>query len=238
MLIGFKWLDKGESKDFSDLFDENLLLQEVRSVPIEHDVLSPTSNKFYAKAYCLLTMEGTTVTLDYEAFPEENKPKILLGITRFEYRGQTISNVCWKPEGEDTFHKCQVEVINRRSKTKPKSSLYKCFEETLADAQSLSPEELKERLPKKGYIPPQRTVSTTVFVRNPYVIVATLARANGQCERCKAKAPFISKSDGEPYLEVHHIKPLSEHGSDDIENTIALCPNCHRELHYGMKDEG
>jgi 5-methylcytosine-specific restriction protein A len=36
----------------------------------------------------------------------------------------------------------------------------------------------------------------------------------------------------EPFLEVHHIIPLSEGGTDDLKNTAALCPNCHRAVHY------
>jgi 5-methylcytosine-specific restriction protein A len=38
-----------------------------------------------------------------------------------------------------------------------------------------------------------------------------------------------------PYLEVHHIKRLADKGSDTTTNSIAVCPNCHRELHYGDK---
>lgn len=54
--------------------------------------------------------------------------------------------------------------------------------------------------------------------------------ANGRCELCSAKAPFKDKFD-EPYLEVHHVKPLAEGSSDRVSNAIALCPNCHRAAH-------
>ena len=64
--------------------------------------------------------------------------------------------------------------------------------------------------------------------------MATLRRAKGYCEKCGCKAPFIRKSDNTPYLEVHHTIPLSEGGADNLDNTIALCPNCHRELHFGI----
>ncbi len=60
-----------------------------------------------------------------------------------------------------------------------------------------------------------------------------LNRANGICEKCKQKAPFIRKKDNTPYLEVHHKQQLSEGGDDSVENAIAVCPNCHRELHFG-----
>jgi len=65
------------------------------------------------------------------------------------------------------------------------------------------------------------------------VIVEVLKRANGICERCKSKAPFIRKKDHTPYLEVHHKVFLANGGEDSIENAIAVCPNCHRELHFG-----
>lgn len=49
--------------------------------------------------------------------------------------------------------------------------------------------------------------------------------------RCNSEAPFIRRTNGSPYLEVHHKTPLAEDGEDTVENAIALCPNCHRELH-------
>ncbi|SFB88291.1 HNH endonuclease [Marinospirillum celere] len=56
-------------------------------------------------------------------------------------------------------------------------------------------------------------------------------RENGQA--CGTPAPFNRKSDGTPYLEVHHKTPLALGGEDTVENAIALCPNCHRKAHYG-----
>ncbi|EKM6788635.1 HNH endonuclease, partial [Escherichia coli] len=35
-----------------------------------------------------------------------------------------------------------------------------------------------------------------------------------------------------PYLEVHHVIPLSKGGADTPENCVALYPNCHKALHY------
>jgi 5-methylcytosine-specific restriction protein A len=36
---------------------------------------------------------------------------------------------------------------------------------------------------------------------------------------------------GEWFLEEHHVVPLPVGGPDIIENTVALCPNCHRKCH-------
>jgi 5-methylcytosine-specific restriction enzyme A len=55
-------------------------------------------------------------------------------------------------------------------------------------------------------------------------------RANGICQLCQSHAPFITKQ-GDPFLETHHIISLGKDGKDNIENTVALCPNCHRKMH-------
>ena len=85
--------------------------------------------------------------------------------------------------------------------------------------------------------PQQKTLESTQYERDPGVRADVLDRANGKCERCDKDAPF-KKANGKPFLEVHHAIPLGEGGPDTVENAFALCPNCHREVHYGAnKDE-
>jgi hypothetical protein len=99
---------------------------------------------------------------------------------------------------------------------------------------------LSNPLPKPaGQIQPARTEShTTGYARDPQVVAYVEQRANGICERCKRNAPFLRGSDNSPFLEVHHVIPLSEEGSDTVENAVALCPNCHRECHHGGDIQG
>jgi len=73
------------------------------------------------------------------------------------------------------------------------------------------------------------------FVRDPWVVAAALLRANGMCEMPNCKHMLFRRDDGSPFLEVHHIQPLAENGDDSIDNAAALCPSCHRELHFGKK---
>lgn len=79
--------------------------------------------------------------------------------------------------------------------------------------------------------PKKRHATTDAYERNPLVKLYVLQRANGKCELCNGSS-FYTDS-GDRYLEVHHLVPLSENGPDIISNAVALCPNCHRELHYG-----
>lgn len=34
--------------------------------------------------------------------------------------------------------------------------------------------------------------------------------------------------------EIHHIVPVSEGGSGELDNLIMLCPNCHKKADYGV----
>lgn len=97
-------------------------------------------------------------------------------------------------------------------------------------ARELSIDKLRDIAQNQRGAPGQRRVSTTYYIRNEYVSSYVKRRANGKCQLCEQPAPFKDKS-GEPYLETHHVTWLSEGGEDSIENTIALCPNCHKKMH-------
>ncbi|WP_244101480.1 HNH endonuclease [Burkholderia ambifaria] len=58
-----------------------------------------------------------------------------------------------------------------------------------------------------------------------------LVQAAGVCQGCGREAP-VRRPDGTAYLEVHHLTPLAQGGTDTVANAIALCPS-HRERHYG-----
>ena len=100
-----------------------------------------------------------------------------------------------------------------------------------------SSEARKYRLETAPLHPERITVVSTGFKRNSDVIAEVLKRANGKCELCTQNAPFFKASDGTAYLEVHHWKPLAENGEDTVENATALCPNCHKQAHFGQNKE-
>jgi 5-methylcytosine-specific restriction protein A len=73
----------------------------------------------------------------------------------------------------------------------------------------------------------------TIYKRSLRVKNYVLMRAAGKCESCGNGAPFFRK-DGSPYLEPHHINRLSDGGLDHPRYIGAVCPACHREIHYGL----
>lgn len=91
----------------------------------------------------------------------------------------------------------------------------------------------ENRLTKAEKYPESIQIVSKAFKRNPDVVASVLLRANGYCEKCGNEAPFKRAKNGSPYLEVHHKTMLSKGGEDTVKNAIAVCPNCHRELHFG-----
>jgi len=107
-------------------------------------------------------------------------------------------------------------------------AFYQRVKESLKDADSR-----RKRLKASNKLPIQKKVEVVVYERNPDVVAEVLERAKGVCEGCSCLAPFVRKKDNTPYLEVHHKIQLAKGGDDTVENAEALCPNCHRERHYG-----
>ena len=104
-------------------------------------------------------------------------------------------------------------------------------------AERLSDDELRKRAAAAKGKPGSRRTYSQTYTRNPDVAVWAKRRANGKCQLCDQPAPFEDRR-GNPYLENHHLVWLSAGGEDTIENTVALCPNCHRKMHaLNLKDD-
>lgn len=102
------------------------------------------------------------------------------------------------------------------------------------NSEALTLEELREKALAAAIAGPEATAgaSRTIYQRSAAVKAYVLARANGVCEACGDQAPFKRK-DGKHYLEPHHTDMLADGGPDHPDHVAAICPNCHREIHYG-----
>lgn len=108
------------------------------------------------------------------------------------------------------------------------------LEKAVEKSKKLNQTERDARLKDAPKKPKVLIVRSTTYQRNPDVVADVLERANGICEKCSLPAPFRKKKDNTPYLEVHHKIQLSKGGDDTVENALSLCPNCHREEHFGI----
>lgn len=106
-------------------------------------------------------------------------------------------------------------------------------------AQSMSLEQLRKRAlaaSKPNQTQQWRNAQQAYRKRSQAVRDYVLARAAGRCELTGKAAPFFTKA-GEPYLEVHHTRRLSDGGPDDPRHVAAICPTVHREIHFGQNGE-
>lgn len=105
------------------------------------------------------------------------------------------------------------------------------------ETRTLSLEELRERAYRASGTREKQSGKASARQyrkRSKAVHEYVLVRAGGMCECCRSPAPF-RKRDKTPYLEPHHTKRLSDDGPDHPKWVGAICPNCHREIHYGTE---
>ncbi len=129
---------------------------------------------------------------------------------------KTISNII----------KYQIEKLREEIKYLYKKDAYEIeMKDNSTNKSILNPE--KNSLTEKVNT---KIVSSTIYERDSQVVRMAKSKAKGYCQLCKKYAPFSDKN-GKPYIEGHHIKWLSEGGEDNINNVVALCPNCHKKMH-------
>lgn len=73
--------------------------------------------------------------------------------------------------------------------------------------------------------------STLIGVLKAYYMKLYMKDGSLECESCGNQS-FVTQK-GEPYVEFHHLIPFKEaYGPDHYLNLYALCPLCHRKIHY------
>ena len=90
---------------------------------------------------------------------------------------------------------------------------------------------------------PVRAPSKSVTAVNRYerkveVAAFAISRANFKCEIDSMHETFVSRARNQPYVEAHHLIPMSAQGTFEFSldvpaNVVALCATCHKLLHHG-----
>jgi hypothetical protein len=106
----------------------------------------------------------------------------------------------------------------------------------LVEADQVTPPSIHE-LRDQAYLiadmtPPQLRRGAWQRTRSAFIAQYALCRSQGHCEGCKHPAPFMRRN-GQPYLEIHHIRALADGGADHPLNVAAVCPNCHSRVTHG-----
>ena len=149
-----------------------------------------------------------------------------LHIRRYEAQGKTAVSI------REVLKEFTVQLATTAVPTTQTEDFAIEVKASLSD----SPEARRARLSNALDKPTAMLRLVIDYKRNPDVVAEALHRANGVCGKCNKSAPFNRAKDNSPYLEIHHVIQLAHGGPDNMENVIALCPNCHRESHFGGKN--
>lgn len=160
--------------------------------------------------------------------------------TRYEYKGEVelAEDYHFEDQNDINGNVRKVIIFPLRLKDLNEEDIREIEDyndEKEKELKEISTGELEKRILKGRYkrAEDSRTyyyTRTKMYHRDSRVKEYAERRAKGKCELCGKDAPF-KDSNGYPYLECHHIIWLSKHGEDTIENTVALCPDCHRRMH-------
>jgi hypothetical protein len=86
--------------------------------------------------------------------------------------------------------------------------------------------------------PQKRDRLVNIHIERGARITGSLKKLLGPfCQICGAEG-FV-KHNGDRYIEAHHLVQIALRASSSLcsDNVILVCPNCHRELHYGRNVE-
>lgn len=195
----------------------------------------------YSFANSLLTNQQKKVLL-FSTNEPNTKEVRLRGNRKKLYQYEGIFKVSdWKLETQnsgkrkgDKLVKCLLEPIT-------KEELKYSLEPVALDTIVSEPTDLYDlrkqliKLNNKANKQKKETPSE-YYSRSSKIKEYALLRGEGKCENCNENAPFLNSQEI-PFLEVHHIFSLSDGGPDHPLNVAAICPNCHREAHYGINKE-
>lgn len=85
-----------------------------------------------------------------------------------------------------------------------------------------------------------KLVSSMQYLRNPKLASERFKLSDYKCEVDEKHQLFVSRASGNPFLEAHHLIPVSyskvlaSSNLDIVENIYALCPMCHRAIHHSQ----
>lgn len=172
--------------------------------------------------------------------PEGNKPQIFLfvkkEVNKCVFKGEVIlcKEPYIQPRHDDPTR--SVWIFPLKAVEINGESNLESFAQAESAAAKMNIDDLYKRVKGKAKQKQpggsnRKYIATSVYYeRDPEIAAYAKLRAKGCCDLCHQRAPF-QDCNGKPYLESHHVVWLSKGGSDEIENVVALCPNCHRKIH-------
>jgi 5-methylcytosine-specific restriction endonuclease McrA len=160
----------------------------------------------------------------------------VLNSNEFKTRHENLLNILHNENALTAVNKYHIPEIIAESSSIEIDEYLKNEDSIYHELKKKSKQELERIIENQKDKGTKYLTAVSHYYRNPYISAFAKIRANGVCDLCNIKSPFFTINN-DPYLETHHIIALSMGGKDSRNNVCAICPNCHRELHHGIKKE-
>ncbi|MBA4697982.1 MAG: HNH endonuclease [Ruminococcus sp.] len=105
--------------------------------------------------------------------------------------------------------------------------------------------DIKEHISLMDFVIPRSDLiiqRTETYKRSSIIKNQVIESVGYICEIDPLHKTFISESTNQLYMEGHHIIPMKmqkhfDNSLDVYANIISLCPICHRQLHFGLRED-
>jgi len=184
------------------------------------------SNPEKAKQTFYLYPEGNEISLNL-VFPKPEKPELRLYLS---------ARAGFKPDGDDIWFVFQQD--NKLWIGAMNETLWRSQNQVLVYDESEG--NYQDSLQELDEIKFNKLKSRDVYSRDRKKAIKRMELAGYQCEHDNSHNLFLSRSTKNPYLEAHHLIPMSlqkntETPLDTLDNIFCLCPHCHRAIHLAEK---
>ncbi len=204
--------------------EANLLLRYFGKENIQ--IGNVKSNPEKAKQTFHLYPKGNAINLNL-VFPKPEKTELRLYLS---------SRAGFKPDGEDIWF--IFEQDNKLWIGAMSEPLWRNQNQILVYDESEG--DYQDSLQELDEVKLNKLKSRDVYVRDRKKAIKRMELASFQCEHDSNHSLFLSRATKKPYLEAHHLIPMSLQKNtktplDTLDNIFCLCPHCHRAIHHAKK---
>ena len=206
-------------------------LEKYESKKSEYDSIPQEQREQVVKAYLFKGLSTRDLDSDILGLnPDESRGWPSWNILHYLGIGKSFKGIFSGFTIEDAI--TEIKLLNDNSYNEIISILESIDFEGLIEQDISSEKELESIVLKEGQ---KKQVYTTVYERKPQLRKKAIEIHGTTCMACGFNFEKVYGERGKNYIEVHHVKPLSdkndESNVDPSTDLVVVCANCHRMIH-------
>lgn len=239
---------------FKNKYGTSIAKQKIKETSkIVRNYLSPLSNKFNLSTINLLASGqlgkgyelGHICGCYYDALNIPNTKNLIADLKDLLYEYEKVKNLISNRTADEFNDFILLSSDNKFLDTTDEDINFNLKAEEIVNnnfkAIEIIPKDIIDK-PVNAPNPILKSNGSKIWPRNANTAANSLIHSEYKCSFNAAHSSFTSNKTNKPYMELHHLIPLSEQDnfkvSLDVEaNIVSLCSNCHNCIHYGIAEE-